>query len=40
VLFASAVDVINTLAAAQATGRLKTELNKYVRPRLLILDLC
>jgi DNA replication protein DnaC len=38
VLFASAVDVINTLAAAQATGRLKTELNKYVRPRLLILD--
>jgi len=38
VLFASAVDVINTLAAAQATGRLKAELNKYVRPRLLILD--
>ena len=38
VLFASTVDVINTLAGAQATGRLKLELRKYTRPRVLILD--
>ncbi len=38
VLFTSAIDVINTLAAAQATGRLKFELRKYMRPRVLILD--
>lgn len=38
VLFASTVDVINTLASAQASGRLKLELRKYVRPRVLILD--
>ncbi len=38
VLFASTVDVINTLAGAQATGRLKLELRKYIRPRVLILD--
>lgn len=38
VLFASTVDVINTLAGAQATGRLNLELRKYTRPRVLILD--
>ena len=38
VLFATAVDVINTLAAAQAAGRMKQELRKYTRPALLILD--
>jgi len=38
VLFASAVDVVNTLAAAQRTGQLRTELRKYLRPRLLVLD--
>ena len=38
VLFASTVDLINTLAGAQATGRLKLELRKYIRPRVLILD--
>ena len=38
VLFASTVDVINTLAGAQAAGRLKFELRKYIRPRVLILD--
>jgi DNA replication protein DnaC len=38
VLFAPAVDVINTLAAAKKTGRLKQELNKYLKPSLLILD--
>ena len=38
VLFASTVDVINTLAAAQLNGRLKHELRKYSQPRVLILD--
>jgi DNA replication protein DnaC len=38
VLFASAIDAVNSLAAAKATGRLKQELRRYVRPRLLILD--
>ena len=38
VLFATAVDVINTLAAARAAGRMKQELKKYTRPTLLILD--
>ena len=38
VLFASAIDVVNTLAAAQATGQLKPALNRYLKPRVLILD--
>ena len=38
VLFASAIDAVNTLAAAQATGRLKQELRRYLRPKVLILD--
>ena len=38
VLFATAIDVINTLSAAQAAGRMKQELKKYIRPSLLILD--
>ena len=38
VLFASAIDVINTLAAAKHAGRLKVELKKYTKPALLILD--
>jgi DNA replication protein DnaC len=38
VLFATAVDVINTLAAAQNAGRLKQELNKYLKPTLIVLD--
>jgi len=38
VLFASAIDVINSLSAAQAIGQLKTALNKYMKPQLLILD--
>jgi DNA replication protein DnaC len=37
-LFASAIDVINTLAAAKNAGRLKAELKKYTKPALLILD--
>ena len=38
VLFANAIDVINTLSAAQHTGSLKTEMRKYTAPTLLILD--
>jgi len=38
VLFSTAVDAINTLAAAQAASRLKVELKKYLTPSLLILD--
>lgn len=38
VLFASAIEVINTLAAAKSAGRLKQELKKYTKPALLILD--
>jgi DNA replication protein DnaC len=38
VLFATAVDLINTLAAAQRAGRLKTAFSRYLRPAVLILD--
>jgi DNA replication protein DnaC len=38
VLFATAVDIINTLAAAHATGRLKVEMKKYLKPDLLLID--
>ncbi len=38
VLFTSAVDVINTLAAAQSAGRLKPAFSRYLKPAALILD--
>ncbi len=38
VLFSTAIDTINTLTAAQSTRRLKQELNKYLKPDILILD--
>src|SRR5262245_60978647 len=38
VLFASAIDVINTLAGAKNAGHLKAALKKYTKPALLILD--
>ena len=38
VLFANAIDVINTLSEAQTKGSLKSELRKYTAPSLLILD--
>jgi DNA replication protein DnaC len=38
VLFANAIDVINTLHAAQTQGTLKAELRRYTNPALLILD--
>ena len=38
VLFASAIDVVNTLTASQAAGRLKLDLGKFLRPKVLLLD--
>ena len=38
VLFTTAVDIINTLAAAQSAGRLKHELHRYLKPAVLIVD--
>ena len=38
VLFTTAVDIINSLSAAQTHGNLKRELHKYLHPRLLIVD--
>jgi DNA replication protein DnaC len=38
VLFVNAIDVINTLSAAQTNGILKSELKRYLAPALLVLD--
>jgi len=38
VLFASAIDIINTLAAARKAGRLKEDLKRYLRPAVLLVD--
>jgi DNA replication protein DnaC len=38
VLFTTAVDMINTLAAAQAAQRLKQDIKRYLAPQLLVLD--
>ncbi len=38
VLFTSAIDIVNTLAAAQSTHRLKAELKKYLHPSLVLVD--
>lgn len=38
VLFATAIDVVNTLSAAQHKGTLKAELRRYTAPALLVLD--
>lgn len=37
-LFTSAVDIVNTLAAAQATGGMKRELARLLKPTLLVVD--
>ena len=37
-LFATAIDVINNLSAAQAAGTFSRELRKYLKPSLLLLD--
>jgi DNA replication protein DnaC len=38
VLFTTAVDIINVLTAAQAACRLKTELKRFLAPRILCID--
>jgi DNA replication protein DnaC len=38
VLFTTAIDIINTLSAAQTNHTLKRELKKYVKPSLLLID--
>ena len=38
VLFTTAVDIINTLTAAQIVGRLKAELKRYLKPAILAID--
>lgn len=37
-LFTTAVDIINTLTAAQAACRLKAELKRFVTPAILCID--
>ena len=37
-LFTSAVDIVNTLAAAQATGGIKREMARLMKPSLLVVD--
>jgi DNA replication protein DnaC len=38
VLFTTAVGIINCLAAAQASGGVKREMQKYLKPTLLVID--
>jgi len=38
VLFTTAIDIVNTLAAAQSTHRLKAELRKYMSPSIVCVD--
>lgn len=38
VLFTGAIDIINSLAAAQASGGIKQALNHYIKPRVLCID--
>jgi DNA replication protein DnaC len=38
VLFTTAIDIIHTLSAAAATGGLKRTMQRYLKPRLIIID--
>jgi DNA replication protein DnaC len=38
VLFTTAIDIVNTLTAAQSTHRLKAELKKYICPSIVLVD--
>lgn len=38
VLFTTAIDIVNTLAAAQSANRLKTELRRYTNPSIVLID--
>ena len=37
-LFTTAIDIVNTLVAAQSAHRLKAELKKYISPNILLVD--
>jgi len=37
-LYTTAIDIVNTLAAAQSANRLKSELKKYLAPEILLVD--
>jgi DNA replication protein DnaC len=37
-LFTTAIDIVNTLSAAQAANRLKADLKKYLSPTVLLVD--
>jgi DNA replication protein DnaC len=37
-LYTTAIDIVNTLAAAQSANRLKAELKRYLSPHLLLID--
>ena len=39
VLFTTAIDIIHTLSAAAATGTLKRSMQRYLKPRLLVVEL-
>ncbi|MBS4098619.1 MAG: IS21-like element helper ATPase IstB [Sulfuricella sp.] len=38
VLFTTAIDIVNTLSAVQASGRMKEVLKKYTQPALIVMD--
>lgn len=38
VLFCTAIDLVNSLAAAQAENRLQRELRRYAKPEVLVID--
>jgi DNA replication protein DnaC len=38
VLFTTAIDIVNTLVAAQSAHRLKAELKKYISPNIVLVD--
>jgi DNA replication protein DnaC len=40
VLFTTAINIANTLAAAQSAHRLKAELKKYTSPSIALIDKC
>ena len=37
-LFTTAINIINSLAAAQAAGGIKREMHKYLKPSILVID--
>jgi hypothetical protein len=38
VLFTTTIDIIHTLSAAAATGSLKRAMQRYLKPKLLVVD--